>query len=56
MVLRGDALNAETAIAVTFPAGDGQTVPHDDFTGIGIADLNEQLVLLYFAVELDLPV
>lgn len=51
-VLFGDGLNAAAAVAVTIPAGNGQTFPHGDVAGIGIFDFNEEFVQTDAAVKL----
>ena len=43
-VTLGDGTDAMAAVAVIFPVGYGQTVPHGDFAGIGVPDLDEELI------------
>ena len=43
-------LNAVATVAVTLPVRNRQVIPDDHFSGIGVLDLDEQVVLLDLAI------
>ena len=50
-VLCGDGPDAAAAIAMAIPAGNWQTVPHGDLTGIWVFGLNEEFIEANAAIQ-----
>lgn len=50
-VLFGNGEDALATIAVACAFADGQVILNDDFTGVGIFDFDEQVVLAYATVK-----